>query len=119
MATLAAMKLERLRYLRDLQQRASQVKHDVARYYDDPLGFAADCIDWRADGGLTAYQQEIIGGLPEKKRLAVRGPHGLGKSLMRGYHAAVVRADLRRRRGGLEGHHHGRVLEAADCVLVA
>lgn len=51
----------------------------VARYYDDPLGFAADCIDWRGEG-LTAYQQEIIGELPNRKREAVRGPHGLGKT---------------------------------------
>jgi hypothetical protein len=81
LATLAEAKLERLLYLRDLQRRASQVKHDVARYYDDPLGFAADCIDWRGEG-LTAYQQEVIGELPTRKREAVRGPHGLGKALL-------------------------------------
>jgi hypothetical protein len=79
--TLAAMKLERLRYLRDLQQRAGQVKKDVSQYYSDPLGFAANCIDWRGEG-LTGYQKEIIGSLPEKKRIAARGPHGLGKSTL-------------------------------------
>lgn len=72
---------ERLRYLRDLQQRASRIKRGVAKYYDDPLGFAADCIDWRGDG-LTGYQQEIIGELPSRKRIAVRGPHGLGKGAL-------------------------------------
>ena len=51
----------------------------MARYYDDPLAFAADCIDWRGEG-LTEYQQETIGELPGRKRTAVRGPHGLGKS---------------------------------------
>jgi len=71
--------LDRLRYLRELQQRAARIKKGVALYYDDPLGFAADCIDWRGDG-LTPYQQDIIGGLAERKRCAVRGPHGLGKS---------------------------------------
>lgn len=71
--------LDRLRYLRELQKRAAQIKQSVARYYDDPLGFAHDCIDFRGDG-LTVYQQDIIGGLPERKREAVRGPHGLGKS---------------------------------------
>lgn len=84
-ATLAGQRLERLRYLRDLQRQAAQVKKGVARYYDDPVGFAADCIDWRGDG-LTAYQQDIIGSLPGKKRVAVRGPHGLGKSTQ----AAVI-----------------------------
>jgi hypothetical protein len=72
--------LDRLRYLRELQSRASRIKRGVARYYDDPLGFAADCIDWRG-GGLKEYQQEIIGELPSRKREAVRGPHTLGKAL--------------------------------------
>ena len=37
------------------------------RYYNDPVAFAADCIDWRNDG-LTEYQQEIIGNVPARKR---------------------------------------------------
>lgn len=81
MATLAESRLERLRHLRDLQRQQGQVKKGVARYYSDPLGFAAECIDWRGEG-LTAYQKEIIGSLPELKRIAARGPHGLGKSTL-------------------------------------
>jgi hypothetical protein len=77
--TLAEIRLERLQYLRDLQRQAAHVNLGVARYYHDPLGFAADCIDWRGEG-LTAYQREIISSLTEYKRAAVRGPHGLGKS---------------------------------------
>jgi hypothetical protein len=72
--------LERLRYLRELQKRAARIKQGVARYYDDPLGFAHDCINWGDGDGLTFYQEEILGALPERKREAVRGPHGLGKS---------------------------------------
>jgi hypothetical protein len=71
---------DRLRYLLELQRRAEKIKQGVSRYYDDPVGFAADCIDWRDDGGLTEYQEDIIGSLSERKRVAVRGPHGLGKS---------------------------------------
>lgn len=70
---------DRLRYLLSLQRRAARIKRGVAKYYDDPVGFAADCIDWR-DDGLTGYQQEIIGSLPSRKRVSVRGPHSLGKS---------------------------------------
>lgn len=80
MATLAEMKLERLRYLRDLTGRAARIRKGVAKYYDDPLGFAADCIDWRGGNGLAEYQAEVIGELPSRKREAVRGPHTLGKS---------------------------------------
>ena len=72
--------LDRLRYLRELQQRASRIKKGVARYYDDPLAFAADCIRWPDNDGLTEYQQEVIGELPSRKREAVRGCHGLGKT---------------------------------------
>ena len=72
--------LERLRYLRELQKRAAKIKAGVARYYDDPVGFAHDCINWGDGDGLTFYQEEILAALPERKREAVRGPHGLGKS---------------------------------------
>jgi hypothetical protein len=70
--------LDRLRYLRELERRAASIKRGVAKYYDDPVAFAADCIDWHGNG-LTEYQQEIIGELPARKREAVRGPHGIGK----------------------------------------
>src|SRR5450755_1198515 len=70
---------EKLQRLRALQARAARIKSGVAKYYDDPVGFAADCIDWR-DEGLTGYQQEIIGDLPSQKRICVRSPHGTGKS---------------------------------------
>ena len=79
---------DRLRYLLDLQRRAARIKQGVARYYNDPVAFAADCIDWRGTDGLTVYQEEILGGLPQRKRTAVRGPHGLKK----------VSGSLRRRR---------------------
>ena len=78
--SLLETKLERLRYLKDLQMKAATVKVGVAKYYDDPLGFAADCIDWRGGDGLALYQQDIITTLHRDHRIAVRGPHGLGKS---------------------------------------
>lgn len=50
------------------------------RYFSDPVAFAHDCIDFGDDGGLTPYQAEILANLVEKRRAAVRGPHGLGKT---------------------------------------
>jgi hypothetical protein len=71
---------DRLRYLLDLQRRAAKIKHGISRYYDDPVAFARDCINWGGGDGLTFYQEEVLGALPGRKREAVRGPHGLGKS---------------------------------------
>jgi hypothetical protein len=79
-ASYAETRLERLRYLKGLQAKAAKIKKGVAKYYDDPLGFLDNCIDWRDDPGPTGYQRDIIGGLPASKRESVRGPHGLGKS---------------------------------------
>jgi hypothetical protein len=79
-APVADASLERLRYLRSLQERASRIKHGIARYYDDPVGFARDCIDWGGGEGLTEYQEEVLDSIPRRKRVAVRGPHGLGKT---------------------------------------
>jgi hypothetical protein len=45
-----------------------------------PTGWARDVIDWGQDGGLTGYQAGILDALPARKRVAVRGPHGLGKT---------------------------------------
>lgn len=54
-------------------------------YLHDPVGFARDCILWppaTADepSGLTSYQCEVLNELVARRRVAVRGPHGLGKT---------------------------------------
>lgn len=85
---LLMVKLQKLQQLRKMLVDAEELSvpeptdytGDANRYYSDPAGFARDCIDWGSDGGLTAYQSEILAALPVKKRVAVRGPHGLGKS---------------------------------------
>lgn len=53
-------------------------------YYDDPAGFARECIEWDEEKGegLADYQAEILGAIMEKKRVSVRGARGLGKSFM-------------------------------------
>jgi hypothetical protein len=50
------------------------------QYRDDPVAFVHDCFLWKEREGPTAYQDEILAALPHKKRVAVRGPHGLGKT---------------------------------------
>lgn len=74
------LKLEKLAYLRKLQRDAEKFNTGVAKYYDDPVGFAENCINWGNSGGLTFYQLNIVNKLQEHHRVAVRGPHGLGKS---------------------------------------
>lgn len=64
---------------------AEQERNNRLRYYNDPVGFAHDCIDWGGGPGLTPYQQEILNALVAQKRgntcrAAVRGPHTLGKT---------------------------------------
>jgi hypothetical protein len=53
-----------------------------SKYHDSPSLFARECIDWRDSPGLTAYQAEILDAVPRRKRVAVRGPHGLGKTTL-------------------------------------
>jgi hypothetical protein len=88
---LQVAQLERLLKLRELlaekeEREKAAVNANVdpeksaVRYYHDPVGFSRDCIDWGDSGGLTEYQEDVLGALPVKKRVAVRGPHGLGKS---------------------------------------
>lgn len=51
-------------------------------YEDDPVAFAYDCFTWPEGQGLTHYQEEVLAALADKGRVAVRGPHGLGKTAM-------------------------------------
>lgn len=46
----------------------------------DPTGFATECIDWPDGQSLTPYQDEVLAAVPRRRRVAVRGPHGLGKT---------------------------------------
>lgn len=48
-------------------------------YRNDPAAFARDCIEW-GDDKLTSYQEEILAEIPNRRRVSVRGPHGLGKT---------------------------------------
>lgn len=52
------------------------------RYRDDPAAFARDAVEWPEGQCLTHYQTEILAAVPERRRLAVRGPHGLGKTAL-------------------------------------
>lgn len=52
----------------------------VLAYRDDPAGFVVDCIRWPREKAPVEYQLENLRQLVEYKRLAVRGPHGLGKT---------------------------------------
>lgn len=64
-------------------------RQGAARYLYDPVGFARDCIDWRAAraDGLAPYQEASMRDLVEAHRLAIRAPHGTGKT---GLGAVVV-----------------------------
>ncbi|MFJ3545458.1 hypothetical protein ACIPQH_25220 [Streptomyces rubiginosohelvolus] len=73
-----------LRAVRDrlASRRTRTAARRAIRFMYDPVGWAREVIDWRDGQGLTAYQADALDLLPKKRRLAVRGPHGLGKTGM-------------------------------------
>lgn len=54
----------------------------AARYLDDPVGFARECIDWPRGRRLFPYQADVIEHIVSHHRVAVRGPRGLGKTTL-------------------------------------
>jgi hypothetical protein len=52
------------------------------KYKDDPGGFVQDCFTWKEGEGPTFYQKDVLRELIEYKRIAIRGPHGLGKTAL-------------------------------------
>lgn len=51
-------------------------------YRNNFCAFTHDCFTWKENEQPTAYQDDILESIPVKKRVAVRGPHGLGKTAM-------------------------------------
>jgi hypothetical protein len=64
------------------QDKSSTFERFGREYFDNPAKFAADCIRWPDGEAPTFYQNEIWESIPEKERVAIRGPHGLGKSCL-------------------------------------
>jgi hypothetical protein len=50
----------------------------LQRWYNSPVAWGRDCLP-KVD--LAPYQAEVLDALPVWRRVAVRGPHGLGKSM--------------------------------------
>lgn len=51
----------------------------LARWWNSPVAWAAECLP---STDVAGYQREILDALPVQRKVAVRGPHGLGKSWM-------------------------------------
>ncbi len=52
----------------------------ASRYRDDPLAFAHACFRWPHGYSLSPYQEEVLSEITKRRRIALRGPHGLGKT---------------------------------------
>ena len=52
------------------------------KYWEDPVGFVEDCFVWQLDLYPVKYQIESLAKFTTEKRIAVRGPHGLGKTAL-------------------------------------
>lgn len=60
----------------------TQARERLSRYWGEPAAFARDMISWNPGEGLSPYQEEALNSLFEYKRYTIRGPHGLGKTMM-------------------------------------
>lgn len=75
--------LARLQRLRKLKAReAGEDRDEAIRYLHDPAGWIARYLLTQPGRGLTGYQNEIVTELAQRRRAAVRGPHGLGKTML-------------------------------------
>ena len=77
----APVRLSLLGHLSD--EFSAQVAHRrLDRYRDDPARFVCEGLCWGPGEHPTDYQLEILEQLPRRRRVAVRGPHGLGKTAL-------------------------------------
>ncbi len=61
---------------------AQAAEASFAGYRDSPALFVTECIDWAPGEGPTGYQVEVLEQLPLRRRVAVRSPHGSGKTAL-------------------------------------
>lgn len=61
--------------LTDLSRQTSGVQ----RWFEQPVAWVRDVVQFEGEGPAD-YQLAVLSALPEKKRVSVRGPHGLGKT---------------------------------------
>jgi len=50
----------------------------IDRWKNSPVAWARDCLNV----DLAGYQGEVMDALPVRRRVALKGPHGLGKSFI-------------------------------------
>ncbi len=74
-------RVEYLRRLEELQLgKLNRATRRDERYLSDPIAWLHDMVDWREGEGLTPYQENILGSIPERRKVAVRSGHGSGKT---------------------------------------
>lgn len=65
----------KLEYLAELRKLASE------RWWNDPVQWVEDCVDFGDGPGLASYQKRAMRSLAEHHRLAKRAPRGAGKTM--------------------------------------
>lgn len=61
---------------------ATRYQLNQLRYQHDPVGWIDAFVRFPKGEGLADYQRDACAALPREKRVSVRGPHGLGKTMM-------------------------------------
>ncbi len=77
----------RLEFAKQLMEQLAVKRERAAKraaldYFNSPAMWARDNIRWPEDRGLTQYQEDILNSVVDKHRVAVRSPHGSGKTTM-------------------------------------
>src|SRR5688572_15889680 len=50
------------------------------KYRNNRVAFVHDCIEWPEGQKPASYQDDIFAAMDQHNRVAVRGPHGIGKT---------------------------------------
>jgi len=65
-----------------LQLQPNSQSNKWKEYIDKPVEFIYDFFEFPQDKGPAGYQEEALVNLIEKRRVSLRGPHGLGKTAL-------------------------------------
>ncbi len=66
----------------ELETYLDEADRRLLRYKDQPALFVRECLRWGDGERPAAYQMEVLEELPQRRRVAVRSPHGAGKTAL-------------------------------------
>lgn len=64
------------------EENKDRLRDELKACATDPVRFVETYIKWKEDEGPASYQKDVLAALVDHRRVAIRSPHGVGKTAL-------------------------------------